>query len=278
MSEILGENLDRRAIGLHLFVDCHIDLAGRSQKSLIRVFRGERNLALANAARRNSGRLLGNEIHDSFERELLVELQLDPENALLLSAAYGEIAVRRNRRDRLRKFVILLELRRLRRLRRGDFTLNCRLSREKLTDIAAHVGHISDALSDNIARELKLLIRRRESRRLVAVPYRFRERPKALLLSDLGACTALRLIRLIEVFKSRLLITFTNLFLELWSKFFLIGNGFKNRLFAGLKFRIIRQTLLNLADGDLIEISVHFLAVTRDERNGIAFTEKFFNS
>ena len=186
--------------------------------------------------------------------------------------------MRRNRRDRLRKFVILLELRRLRRFRRCDLALNGRLSREKLTDIAAHVGHIGDALSDNIARELKLLIRRRESRRLVAVPYRFRKRPEALLLSDLGACAALWLVGLVKILQSRLLVAFADFLLELRRQFFLIGNGFKNRLFAGLKFRIIRQTLLNLADGDLIEISVHFLSITRDERNGIAFTEKFFNS
>ena len=58
MTEILGENLNRRAISLHLLIDGNINLTGRRQKSLIRIFRSERNLALTNTARRNPARLL----------------------------------------------------------------------------------------------------------------------------------------------------------------------------------------------------------------------------
>ena len=158
MAQIFREHVHSRPIGLHFLFHCHIHFARRRKKTLVRILCRKRNLALALAAASQSRRILGHEIQNPFKSHLLVKLELHPEDTLLLSTPDGQIPVRRDRSDRLGKLVILLEFRGLRRLRGRNLALDYGLRRKKLTDMATDIRHIGNALGENIACVLKILL------------------------------------------------------------------------------------------------------------------------
>ena len=194
--QVLREHLDGRAVRLVLLVHRDVHFAGRREQAPVGVARGELDLLA----------VLSDHVEDAVHHRVLVDDELHPEDALLLPAADGEIAVRGDGRDRLLEVVVLLELRRLLRRRARDLALDARVARELVADHSAHVGVVGDALGDDVARELKVFVRRlravpQEPR---ALPHRVRERLVALLLRDLRARAALWLVRLVYVLEAGL--------------------------------------------------------------------------
>ena len=152
MPQILREYLDRRAVGLHLLLDRHVDLAARRQESLVRVLRSQLNLRKASLISVPLCLCVEDNLHHPLDDRLLFELQMHPQHLLGLSAADRQVAVARNRRDGLLEFVVLLELGRLRRLRRDNLALHLRARRKRLAHCAAHVGDVCDALRKYVPR------------------------------------------------------------------------------------------------------------------------------
>jgi len=265
--QVLREDLHRRAVGLHLLVHRHVDFARRREQPLVGV---RRRLAHLLAVRLQ-------ETQDAVEREFPVELQLDPEDVFVLPALDGEVAVRGNRRDRLGKVVVLLELGRLGRLGARDLALDERLGREELAHEPAHVRLVGDALGEDVARVLELLFALAGGGRVAARPDRVRKRLEALLLRNLRARAALGLVGLVEVFKRGLLVAGRDLRGELVGELALAVDRLQDRFLARFQLRVVGQPFLDLADRHLVEVAVRLLAVARDERHSAALAEELFD-
>ena len=187
--------------------------------------------------------------------------------------------MRGNRRDGLLEVVVLLELRRLFRRGARDFALHLGTAREFRTHETAHVGIVGDALGDDVARELKILVRRRGTVPLERAPFPdcIRERLVALLLRDLRAGAALRLVGLVDVLEARLNKASGNCGAKFVSELALLVDRLEDSLLAGLELGVVFEPVLDLSYRDFVEVSVRFLAVARDKRNRIPFSKKLFD-
>ena len=88
---------------------------------------------------------------------------------------------------------------------------------------------------------------------------------------------ALRLVRLVKILKGAFLVAATDFRLEVGRELLLVCDGLQDSLLASLKFIIIGEAFLNLANLNLVEIAMRLLAVARDEWNGGTFAKKFFD-
>ena len=172
-----------------------------------------------------------NKCQHVFDHGLWVENKLHPENALLLSPSYREVAVARDCRDGLFKVVVLVELGRFGRLGAGDLALDDAFGRERMAHHAADLGHIGDTLGEYVAGELQIFVR---GLYRFSAPDGVGEGLEALLLRDLGARAALRLVRLVDIFEGALLPARGDLFAKAVRKLALFVDGLQYGLFAGL--------------------------------------------
>ena len=138
--------------------------------------------------------------------------------------------------------------------------------------VAAHFGHVGDALGNNVARALQL---RRLGRHLLAVPDTLGERLQPRFARDIGTGAAPRLVRLVKVFERRLLIATLDLAPQFRRQLALAGDRLQNRRLALFEFGIVAEALLDLEDSHFIEIAVRLFAVARDKRHRATFAQQF---
>ena len=148
MAQVLREHVHGRAVGLHLLLRRHVDLAGRREQALVGVRDREAQLF---------GPAAPDNLLDAREDRFGIHHELAPQDALLLPAADGEVAVAGNLGDRLLEVVVLLELRGLGRLGGDDLALHDGLLREGLAHETAHLRHVGDTLREDVARALQIL-------------------------------------------------------------------------------------------------------------------------
>ena len=139
---------------------------------------------------------------------------------------------------------------------------------------AADLGHIGDTLGEYVAGELQIFVR---GLYRFSAPDGVGEGLEALLLRDLGARAALRLVRLVDIFEGALLPARGDLFAKAVRKLALFVDGLQYGLFAGLQLGVVFKTVFDLADGDFVEVAVGLFAVAGDKRHGSALGEKFFD-
>ena len=157
MAQVLREHLHRRAVGLHLLLRRHVDFARRREQTLVGVLGGKADVVHARRGALHAP-LPVHALKHLLDHRLFLDHEMTPQHAFLLPAADGEVAVAGNLGDRFLEIVVLLEqLRRLGGLRRHDLALHDRLLRVCLAHEAAHVGHVGDALGEDVARALEVV-------------------------------------------------------------------------------------------------------------------------
>ena len=197
VAEILAENLDGRAVGLHLLFHRHVDLAARGEQPLVGVLRRLGDLPVGGGVA--DGTKTGQHRQHPLRDRLAVKFELHPQHSLLLPAADRQIPVRGNGRDRLFEIVVLLEFGRLFGSGGSDLATDLGMAGELVAHKRAHIGDVGDALGDDVARVLQLL---RAFRTVPsAVPDGVRQRLEPLLLRHLRAGAALGLVGLVQIFE-----------------------------------------------------------------------------
>ncbi len=271
--EVLGEHVDGGAVGFHLLLDGDVDFAARGQEALVGVLRGEGDLG-AVRFRPGARRVFGGKREDVLHDRTALELEMHPQDAFLLSAADGEVAVGGDCRQRLGKVVVLLEFGRL----LGFFARRLALDDAFLGEGAAHesadFGVVRQAFGQDVARELQVFARAFEGR---AVPDGVRQGFEAFFLRDLGAGAAFGLVGLVEVLERGLLVAGGYLRLQLVRQLALFVDGLEDGLLAGLEVGVVGQALLDLADLHFVEVAVRLLAVAGDEGDGAPVRQKFLD-
>ena len=150
VAEVLGKDLDGRAVGLLLELDGHIQLHARGEEALVGLLRGQAQLP-----RPRAGLLPGKDLEGLLDGRLGIDLQDRAQDTLGLPALDGQKAVRGDDGDGFGEVVVLLELRRL--LGKGLDGLRAEntVLGEVVTGKAAHLGILGDLLGHDVARALQ---------------------------------------------------------------------------------------------------------------------------
>ena len=140
----------------------------------------------------------------------------------------------------------------------------------------AHLGHVGYALGDDVARALKVVVRRGLKGRIVktVLPDRICQWLKSLLLGDHGARAALRLVGLVEILQGGLLLALLDLRAQVVRKLALLVDRLQDDGAPLFQLAVVGEALLYLRYLHLVEVTVGLLAVAGYERDRVALREQ----
>ena len=212
-------------------------------------------------------------------------IQVELENALVLTAQQRQDAVRGQLVERLRELEVVLKLGAFGFLASHHGSTHGALVEHALAHLADQVGVESKTVNDDGTRALESLLGVFKSFSQELPRHLFwigrgvlnelvRQLFQAGLASDVGLGLAALLVWQVQVFQTRLGLTLENLCTQLVGELSLLIDSRQNCLFTLFQFAQVRRALLDGAQLRIIQTTSGFFAVTRDEWDSVSLRQK----